>query len=543
MIQYIVKQEDFSREEEKIQVQIKNLKLIHSISNINKSIIKYLRSSDIKNSIQSFKNMWEAVSSFLTKEDMNRRDISFESSPVYKSLPNIFKSIRKELINREKDISEIVKKQFWESFCENIDDNDEEYESKLNDFFSDINEIFTIDTLVNNITENIRDMMKKINYERILLIVHKFEVFLSKKDINEYKDVYKFIEDIKKGGDDQFISQSLIRVREIIRDDDHESIEVSETQINVRFHPPNESSFLPDDLWLLPKCHYRKSTIEIIEMIKKLLNDANNQSKPGILRIYDAVNDILEMYLTLVPSYLGTKLESSPKLTMLLYNDMKYFIYQLSRFSILYKPIFSTCIPSFSFEQFIPRFQLLQIKVYDQQIKRIIEDVYDILVQGGIFNIDNEDSFKKAEDSLKVLSYRVKSMATTCQSILDDKSYHKWMGTIIQSIAAYFNKNILSTEDFSLEESENLYNLLTQLYPLEDLIFDKEYQELNMKTWIKFKLMVEIFNMKMVKIVESYRSGNMTVLSGDEVIHLIKALFADSATRKAQINLIKSTTE
>ncbi|KAA8900772.1 hypothetical protein TRICI_006151 [Trichomonascus ciferrii] len=126
----------------------------------------------------------------------------------------------------------------------------------------------------------------------------------------------------------------------------------------------------------------------------------------------------------------------------------------------------------------------------------------------------------------------------------------RMVGTLLEAMVTSIMSGIEAQEDISEAECNELSNLIEQTSHLENLFKDpRATQDASTATklaafyipsWIKFQYFGEILQSKLVDIMYLFNDNSLMDFSSSELVHLIRALFAESSHRQRAIDTILS---
>lgn len=126
----------------------------------------------------------------------------------------------------------------------------------------------------------------------------------------------------------------------------------------------------------------------------------------------------------------------------------------------------------------------------------------------------------------------------------------RMVGTLLEAMVTSIMSGIEAQEDISEAECNQLSNLIEQTVHLENLFKDPRAEQdtsaatklaaFYIPSWIKFQYFGEILQSKLVDIMYLFNDNSLMDFSSSELIHLIRALFAESSHRQRAIDTILS---
>ncbi len=119
--------------------------------------------------------------------------------------------------------------------------------------------------------------------------------------------------------------------------------------------------------------------------------------------------------------------------------------------------------------------------------------------------------------------------------------HKKALGELLSFCFDYFIKQIEDLTDITEKESRDLHQLLSKFkeFSADFKTRDPETILDYIPSFRKFLLIVDILEMNMADIMSLFRQGRLSDFSSNELVNLIKALFADTPLRSK--NLLEIT--
>lgn len=546
-----MRREQLKLQEDQSKASLEELEYIQQIKRLNESIVQNLY-SDISSALDAFKVMSASAVALNPDEKLDRRDVSFTSTKAFENWPLIFKSIREELFAREEEIAIALKDYFWYDFCHvvkiPVDDALANRIHRGGESLVYIDKVHSFKVLYEKVISLVMKELTSMKHTNQSDIIATYEAWARNK-YDEHDPEFRFVNHILEQEDSTFTEKTLISARSLILNDDFSVHDIEEVSISQEskdvFH---NTDFLPDDLWLYPKSQCRQTTIDLLDIVNLLLETARlQQSSTRIKRLCETVSELFEIYIAISPYVLSDKLESSPGIAMLFYNDCMYISHRLKKISIIMNPQLSPYLDKpFSLNSYAMRIEEIGKRKFQLHMNFQKDQLLSTFNQGGFLSTSRDlevipyEQKEKMDNTIILLLFQYRKIAKTIKPILPIDTYHQYMGHIIGNLCSYINTHLLIASDVTVLESEIFYSYFRQLFDLENL-FDAGYDPcLYISGWRKFKVLIPMMDMKMVDIVSQFNQNpNITKL---ELIHMIEALFSDSSLRKEQIKLIKSET-
>ncbi|KTW27472.1 uncharacterized protein T551_02971 [Pneumocystis jirovecii RU7] len=313
---------------------------------------------------------------------------------------------------------------------------------------------------------------------------------------------------------------------------DAKDVKNSEKKSSLSESSTHESytiSFLPKEIILIvEKCIYT---------IKELMSTqyANYIMAPFFPQLSDSIIMALSTYRALAPLYYD-KLSTS---AMLLYND---FIYLSIHLQELYDG-------SEVLQCILDETNTLREAgnlIYSSELQIQNNDIISILEQAnGFLDCTDKQQLERCIRVISDLYEKFQMLSKLWSKILPRETFFESIGQLLETAVAYIIIAIKNISDISEAESKQLSELCNQFAQVED-IFVIEEQELPITptyvpSWLKFRYLAEILEASMQDVMYLYNSGALIDFDKEEIISLLKTLFAETPCRAENISKIRNS--
>lgn len=299
----------------------------------------------------------------------------------------------------------------------------------------------------------------------------------------------------------------------------------------------------------------------IIEIIGKDISDAQTLSEAphdgldsesafrGLLALPTLA---LAMFRATAPSFYG----ASPALTDIhRYNDSLYIAERLRDMSVpagISPPHIDTDVKA------IEKFARLAYSK-EMETQRLI--VWD-LVEGaqGFTSCTQFPYSQEIENAVSSVVDRIRALHQHWKPVLSTSALMQSIGSLVTMVLDKVISSVEEMDDISEPESRRLTEYCQQIATLEDLFMSsppplqqpspRQGQEhvavpmtaVYVANWLKFQYMINILESSLADIKYLWTEGELSLeFSADEVVDLIRALFAESAHRRSAIAAIKGS--
>ncbi|KAJ7180742.1 hypothetical protein C8R46DRAFT_1211049 [Mycena filopes] len=182
------------------------------------------------------------------------------------------------------------------------------------------------------------------------------------------------------------------------------------------------------------------------------------------------------------------------------------------------------------------RLKVLGDSWFEDTVEHHREAADDTIVQGaeGFTFTGDQDRYDECEAALSRVVQEIKRLAQRWKGILNKSKYYTAIGTIAEAALVRMLQDVLALPDITEVESHRLSELCRIMHALEGL-FDP-FVLAYVPSWLKFQYLSELLEASMVDILDLFDSGSLVDFEVDELVRLVRALFADTALRTNTIN-------
>jgi len=163
----------------------------------------------------------------------------------------------------------------------------------------------------------------------------------------------------------------------------------------------------------------------------------------------------------------------------------------------------------------------------------------------GFVKTSREDRFLACERACKQVAHTLTSLAQVWKPVMLRSEYLRSLGSLVESVLQRILNEIEEQADIEESDSKQLNTICKSLHSLIDLFnlqpdFDPADIYRYLPSWFKFCFLSELLEASMADIMWMYQEGHLSEFSKQEIVGLIRALFADSHLRAKNIDLILS---
>lgn len=292
--------------------------------------------------------------------------------------------------------------------------------------------------------------------------------------------------------------------------------------------------------------HYAITDIpdHLLEVIDSDIKDAfslQEHSHPSLSDI-PASSGLLTLptlALAMFRATAATHYSSTPKLgNMNLYNDASYLADKLRSMNAAADSS-ADCAAMLKFAR------SAYAREMDTQ-RTILNDLLD--GAQGFSNCTQFPYSQEIENAVTATIDRLRTVYASWQPILSTSALLQATGALLSTTISKFVVDILELEDISEAQSHRLASFTTQFTALEDLFMANPpdgnesvpMTAVYVNNWLKLQYLAQILDSSLVDIRYLWTEGELSLeFEAEEVVDLVKALFAESGHRRAAIQAIR----
>ncbi|KAJ4546673.1 ribosome biogenesis protein ytm1 [Exophiala dermatitidis] len=262
----------------------------------------------------------------------------------------------------------------------------------------------------------------------------------------------------------------------------------------------------------------------------------------------------LAMFRAVAPSYYG----ASPTLTDLhRYNDSLYIAERL-RDSM--ETTAGTARPP-SLDSDIKAMERFARLAYSKEMETQRLIIWDLLEGAQGFVACTQFPYsQEIENAVSAVVDRIRTLHRLWKPVLSTSALMQSIGSLLTMVIAKVISSIEDMDDISEPESQRLTALCQQIASLDDLFLSNAPRDVKeeggegggaesvpmtavyVSNWLRFQYLINILESSLVDIKYLWTEGELSLeFSEDEVVDLIKALFAESSHRRNAIAAIRGS--
>ncbi|KAF5286692.1 hypothetical protein FQA39_LY16175 [Lamprigera yunnana] len=297
-----------------------------------------------------------------------------------------------------------------------------------------------------------------------------------------------------------------------------------------------------------PECSISKSTIELLKLAQKMLQQALQEPNAIAARLICTMQSFFYQYGSIVYVHHEKLLQSIPQQVVLYRNNCMYLAHQLTELNKCYSSKFS--------KEALPLPPIF--KDQPHQLRTVGGDIFLGFVEVHIESIEqtlvkyNFTPQSLAETlppdmgkSIRQCLRQYELLRTVWHKILPHAVYNKTIGYMLNFFCKRLIATVVAAPDISIYNSKlivDMYKVIINRGP--KLFTDSEEVNLYVECWQRFHELVFVLGATMAEITNKWQTETLSAhFTIDEVKHLIKALFQNTDRRAHALSLIVNSVQ
>ena len=251
-----------------------------------------------------------------------------------------------------------------------------------------------------------------------------------------------------------------------------------------------------------------------------------------------AATDVFDLYRSLLPSHFVNQVRNVPTLSMQVYNDAAYLSSRVEELKVQY-PTWTAA------NDISARLNSLAEHIFETQLSIQRSSLFDILNDAEHFrSLGTQPGQQKTERTINALVGNIETLSSAFKVVLPQTIYHTVMGYLLDQVLVQIIDDILDMTDITETESERINDVLKPIRKLDQIFVLEEDQPstvvADVAHWLKFCYVSELLQANLVDILYLFDSGALVDFTTQELVSLLRALFADSEKRDHAIERIEA---
>ncbi|THH07395.1 hypothetical protein EW145_g3406 [Phellinidium pouzarii] len=273
------------------------------------------------------------------------------------------------------------------------------------------------------------------------------------------------------------------------------------------------------------------------DFISPSSTDTSASTLPSTL-ILQTAPFALDLYRAVYPVTFSSEL-SRPDCALRFANDCSYISEEIAKLEV------PECAVSTIHEHMrgsLERLRKLGEWWFEEGVERQREHVLQLLVRAeGFVDTSDQERFDECEGMMSEVLRDVRAVAQQWKTVLPrTKSYHA-TGQVVEAALTRILGDVLALRDIPEIDSRRLSELCRILNALEGLFVDADDPDMSsvvlayVPSWLKFSYLSELLEASMSDISYLFDEGALIDFRVEELVSLVRALFADTPLRASTI--------
>ncbi|KAK0202563.1 hypothetical protein DFS33DRAFT_910256 [Desarmillaria ectypa] len=314
-----------------------------------------------------------------------------------------------------------------------------------------------------------------------------------------------------------------------------------QTAAHTVSHKPPEKR--PPKLTLTETYLVSGQVMEILKIVEDVLNEGAELAASNIFPSFklpmgnlllQTAPSVVDLYKALHPVVFSGELKTALDAPLRFSNDCLYLSQELERID--------AGAAKDRMQESQHRLEILgnswlddTIEQHRQSVDKVVRDC----ALGFTFTGD-QDRYDECEAALNKVLQDIKRLAQRWKGILTKSKYYVAIGSVTEAALSRVLEDILALPDIPEVESRRLAELCRILHALEGLFVENPEQPSFVvayaPSWLKYSYLSELLEASMADITYLFEEGALVDFEVDELVRLVRALFADTNLRTITIN-------
>ncbi|KAH9913967.1 uncharacterized protein BXZ73DRAFT_106752 [Epithele typhae] len=291
-------------------------------------------------------------------------------------------------------------------------------------------------------------------------------------------------------------------------------------------------------------------TKALLRLVEDVLREGAELAASGTLSTSSAPGDIvlqaapmaLELFRALVPVTNAVQLKQAAKEPMRFSNDCMFVGQEVRR---VVTTLAGTQVAARGkLEEGVERLRVLSESWYEDAVSREEKVIEETLEEArGFIDTHLQDRYDECESAVNEVLQRIRRIAPQWKAVLMKSRYYEALGTLVECALSRILGDILSLEDITETESHKLCELCHIMNSLEGLFVEDPEQPSfvvsYVPSWLKFSYLSDLLEASIADISYLFEEGALVDFEIEELVKLVKALFADTPLRANTIQRLQ----
>ncbi|DBA76382.1 TPA: hypothetical protein ACH3X1_010090 [Trebouxia sp. C0004] len=351
----------------------------------------------------------------------------------------------------------------------------------------------------------------------------------------------------------------------VVRDTQLETAIVGEDILLTPRSPDAQPDAESDALLAAGPFSVTKSTHKVMQLVGGFLQDAVSSDSAAVVQsMCNAVLDIVLLFTAPSPKA-RHQLEEVAQLSCLHYNNCNFLAHELVQLPFMLRPPMAAVLGhNWQFLTIADDLRAAGQASLNTQVDRQAREVVGLLnAANGFRQVTSGQKGIAARRVVSQVLHSLSKLGDALGGVLPSQIYVQAAGQVLQALLETVVDDLLLINDISVDESEDLPKILGPLVeegPLAAL--GRAHQQPNaafspatnkrqlLQTMklaapaiVKLQELLELMDVRLVEIQDRWQSGRLQTcgFEGQEVVHLVRALFEDTEGRRRVLHIVAST--
>ncbi|KAG0638182.1 hypothetical protein HOY80DRAFT_968902 [Tuber brumale] len=279
--------------------------------------------------------------------------------------------------------------------------------------------------------------------------------------------------------------------------------------------------------------------VRVVDEVKRLSTMPPSAVTPAASGMLSIPSLVLAAYRALAPTSYSTNISSN----MYVYNDCVRIAQQLQGLEVTVELIH----PNNNWDTDINLIQSFGKHHYSKEIglqRTILCDFLD--GAQGFVGCTNFPQSADCQTAISSVVARIKEIHTSWSQVLSPSVLFQSVGLLLNTVVTKLINDIEDIPDIPAADSEKICTFFEEISTLESLFPSApggagvSTTGFHCKNWLKFRFLQQILDSRIADILYMLREGHLEGFETEELVDLVKALFADNDNRKKCIDEIRS---
>ncbi|KAH7915288.1 hypothetical protein BJ138DRAFT_1055180 [Hygrophoropsis aurantiaca] len=188
--------------------------------------------------------------------------------------------------------------------------------------------------------------------------------------------------------------------------------------------------------------------------------------------------------------------------------------------------------------------KVLSDSLFYDSIEQVQESSRGVLAAAeGFIDTSDQDRYDSCEMAMTRVLREIRSTAQGWKPLMPKSKYYNAIGAVVEDVLGQILEDVLALQDIPEIESHKLSELCRILGALEGLFIEdtseSSFVVAHVPSWLKFSYLSELLEASMADLTYLFEEAALVDFEIDELVKLVRALFADTPLRTTTLNKIE----